>query len=294
QGQYRQYDDSFISAVEYLKNENHKIILNQQFPIHAIAFMTGIYDELQKSNIRIYECSIDATYKTNDLGFELYTFHTEVEGTEYSLSYLLLENNGNCKDRDQIYESAIEEAYKFCRENSLVALWCYLWCEWYNNKRWSLWAQSACTNKIPIFKTTMFIEGHWKMIKRNFLYKFFRPRLDLLAFILTTKVIVHQKRKFQQNQIKYERPDWKKQLKSQWKKLQAHKINMQRNHQLPFLYEPEQTSNQNNVNNLNIYSNNLTIADQFEPELNDCNDLYEKLIVSTKKALELLEEQKAT
>ncbi|CAG8822399.1 14985_t:CDS:2, partial [Gigaspora margarita] len=67
---------------------------------------------------------------------------------------------------------------------------------------------------------------------------------------------------------------------------------VQRNHQLPFLYKPEQTSNQNNVNNLNTYSNNLTIANQFEPELNDCNDLYDKLIVSTKKALELLKEQK--
>lgn len=36
--------------------------------------------------------------KTNDLCFELYTFHAKVEGTGYPLSYLLLENNGNCKD----------------------------------------------------------------------------------------------------------------------------------------------------------------------------------------------------
>ena len=63
QGRYRQHDDSFISAVEYLKKENHKIILNQQFPVRAIAFTTGIYDELQKSNIRIHECGIDATCK---------------------------------------------------------------------------------------------------------------------------------------------------------------------------------------------------------------------------------------
>ena len=118
--------------------------------------------------------------------------------------------NGQFFTAIEIYESAIEEVYKFCRENSLVALWCYLWCEWYNDRRWHLWAQSACTDKIPIIKTTMFIEGHWKMIKRDFLYKFFRPRLDLLVFILTTKVIKHQKHKFKQIQNGHEKPDWKK------------------------------------------------------------------------------------
>jgi len=54
----------------------------------------------------------------------------------------------------------------------------------------------------------MFVEGHWKVIKRDFLYKFFRPCLDLVIYILMTKVIVHQHRKLQQIQSGRERPEW--------------------------------------------------------------------------------------
>ncbi|CAG8853445.1 496_t:CDS:2, partial [Gigaspora margarita] len=96
----------------------------------------------------------------------------------------------------EIYELAIKESYEFY----------------------------GLFGKISILKTTIFIE-HWQVIKRDFLYKFFRPRLDLLVFILTTKVIVLQKRKFQQIQIGVQKLDWRKQLKSEWKKLQTHKIN---------------------------------------------------------------------
>ena len=41
---------------------------------------------------------MDATYNTNNLGFELYVLHAEVNGTEFPLSYLFLENNGKCKE----------------------------------------------------------------------------------------------------------------------------------------------------------------------------------------------------
>ncbi len=71
----------------------------------------------------------------------------------------------------------------------------------------------------------MFVEGHWKVIKRDFLYKFFRPCLDLVIYILMTKVIVHQHRKLQQIQSGRERPEWIKQLKSEWKILSTRTIN---------------------------------------------------------------------
>ncbi len=41
---------------------------------------------------------MDATYNTNNLGFELYVLHAEVNGTGFPLSYLFLENNGKCKE----------------------------------------------------------------------------------------------------------------------------------------------------------------------------------------------------
>src|SRR5205823_5473500 len=39
-----------------------------------------------------------ATYNTNNMKFELYVLHAEINGTGFPLSYLFLENNGNCKE----------------------------------------------------------------------------------------------------------------------------------------------------------------------------------------------------
>jgi hypothetical protein len=133
--------------------------------------------------------------------------------------------NGQFITRELIQEAAIQEIYTFCKENSLVSLWCYLWTEWYSDQRWLLWARSACENKLSILKTTMFIEGHWKVIKRDFLYKFFRPRLDLVVYIIISKVMTHQVRKLQQILTGREKPEWIKQFKSEWKMLSTRTIN---------------------------------------------------------------------
>ena len=71
----------------------------------------------------------------------------------------------------------------------------------------------------------MFVEGHWKVIKRDFLYKFFRSRLDLVVYTLLTKVIPHQQRKLEQIQSGREKPEWIKEFKTEWKRLSTHQIN---------------------------------------------------------------------
>jgi hypothetical protein len=124
-----------------------------------------------------------------------------------------------------IREKAVFEVYQFCENNSLVWLWSYLWREWYCPERWTLWARSSCDNKLSILKTTMIVEGHWKTIKRDFLYKFFRPRLDFVIYILVTKVVKLQQRKFYQIIIGREQPEWKKNFKAEWKRIGKLKIN---------------------------------------------------------------------
>ncbi len=37
----------------------------------------------------------------------------------------------------------------------------------------------------------MLMESHWKIIKRNYLPKFFRLYLDLIIFIIITRLISH-------------------------------------------------------------------------------------------------------
>ncbi|CAB4383214.1 unnamed protein product [Rhizophagus irregularis] len=96
--------------------------------------------------------------------------------------------NGKFLSSTQIWTEAVQEIYNFCQQNSLPRLWVYLWNEWYGAERWFLWLRAGCSNKLSILKTNMFVEAHWKVLKRDFLYKFFRPRLDLVVFIIMEQV----------------------------------------------------------------------------------------------------------
>ncbi|KAJ7577202.1 hypothetical protein C8J56DRAFT_899287 [Mycena floridula] len=45
--------------------------------------------------------------------------------------------------------------------------------------------------EIPVLKTTMILESHWRRIKRTFLHHFASPRVDLLVWILVTNWLQH-------------------------------------------------------------------------------------------------------
>ena len=81
--------------------------------------------------------------------------------------------NGQFLSSTQIWTAAVQEIYNFCQQNSLPWLWIYLWNEWYNAECWFLWFRAGCNDKLSIFKTNMFVESHWSVLKRDFLYKFF-------------------------------------------------------------------------------------------------------------------------
>ncbi|CAB4414215.1 unnamed protein product [Rhizophagus irregularis] len=131
----------------------------------------------------------------------------------------------------EIRKNAVFEMYFYCKENLLVWMWSYLWREWYCDDRWILWTRSACST-LSILKTTMFIEGHWKVLKWDFLYKFFRPRLDLLTYIILEKLIPLQQRKFQQILSGRETLEWQKSIKAEWKKLLLRKTDNLNHHGL--------------------------------------------------------------
>ena len=82
----------------WLLEKQYKVLLHEKEPVHALAFDTGILEQINKLRIIINEFGIDATHNTNNMGFELYVLHAEVYGTGFPLSYLFLENNGKCKE----------------------------------------------------------------------------------------------------------------------------------------------------------------------------------------------------
>lgn len=86
-----------------------------------------------------------------------------------------------------IRQDAVHEMYMFCFQRGLREAWGYFWTAWYAPKRWKLWARST-SPYVSRLRTTMNVENFWKQLKHGFLHNHPRPRLDLLVWILITKV----------------------------------------------------------------------------------------------------------
>jgi hypothetical protein len=117
----------------------------------------------------------------------------------------------------EIWKECVSEMIQFCKNNNLLQLWIYFWKEWYTKNKWNLWAQ-ASNEKISHIKTTMIVESHWRHIKRDYLYKFHKPRIDHLCYILVKRVINEQLHRIQLLQQGRYLVEWRKEFKKEWKK----------------------------------------------------------------------------
>ncbi|KAF7368182.1 SWIM-type domain-containing protein [Mycena venus] len=124
---------------------------------------------------------------------------------------------------------AVTQMYKFCVEHGLREVWAYLWENWYRNSRWELWARSVHP-EIPVLKTTMILESHWRRIKHDFLHHFHMPRCDLLAWILIVKLAPNYYRTLDRlltDTGRYrELPSWRQNFKKVWRKLEKTPITL--------------------------------------------------------------------
>jgi hypothetical protein len=138
---------------------------------------------------------------------------------------LIPDINGNFLTSTEIWKASVEEMYNFCFTNDLRHVWAYLWSNWYEKKMWILWARSSVATKICIFRTTMLMESHWKVVKRDYLPKFFRPRLDLVTYIIISRLIPHHQQQFNKYQQGREIVSWRKEFKREWVSLSKKNIN---------------------------------------------------------------------
>ncbi|KAJ7197581.1 hypothetical protein GGX14DRAFT_374847 [Mycena pura] len=126
---------------------------------------------------------------------------------------------------------AVKQAYDYCVEHDLREVWAYLWRNWYRSGRWELWARSAHPT-IPRLRTTMICESHWRRIKHDFLHHFHSPRVDLLVWILVTKLAPTYYRKLDNLLIdtgRYrELMFWRKTFKAEWRKAETRDVNEDR------------------------------------------------------------------
>jgi hypothetical protein len=98
---------------------------------------------------------------------------------------------------EAIRHRSAEEMYVYCRNNNLQDTWAYLYRNWYTKTAYDRWAKSGVANKLPIGKTTMMIEAHWKVLKRTHLYHYNRARLDLVTFVILQHYYKKLKVKYQ-------------------------------------------------------------------------------------------------
>jgi len=63
QDRYKRHENAFESAIQWLKEGQYQIILEQQQPVYALAVETGFYKYFKQMKIEIHECGIDATCK---------------------------------------------------------------------------------------------------------------------------------------------------------------------------------------------------------------------------------------
>lgn len=126
---------------------------------------------------------------------------------------------GNFLTSTEIYQFCVRELYEFCYSQNLRRLWGYLWMNWYNNKDWNLFARSSYSAALPLARTTMITESHWRVLKYNYKYNYNRPRLDQLTYILVENLIPDFEIKLIQYNDNRTFPAWWKSFKKEWIKL---------------------------------------------------------------------------
>ena len=101
---------------------------------------------------------------------------------------------------------------------------------WYSSEQWKLWARSHNPEEIPVLKTTIIVESHWRKIKHDYFHRFNRPRIDLVTWILTTRSISHGLNRMKAILDGDERmgvASWRRDFRQDWKQCQAQFVNSQ-------------------------------------------------------------------
>jgi hypothetical protein len=99
---------------------------------------------------------------------------------------------------EEIHASSVKEMLQYCRSIDQPRLFRYFWANWYRpsfgnvGSRWeiaSLSGRPGSSAGIPISRTTMRLESHWRILKRDYASHLIRPRLDVLTYIICTGLV---------------------------------------------------------------------------------------------------------
>ncbi|KAK9335054.1 hypothetical protein V1521DRAFT_124143 [Lipomyces starkeyi] len=99
---------------------------------------------------------------------------------------------------EEIHSSSIREMLEYCKSINQPRLFRYFWSNWYRpgfrnfGSRWeiaSLCGRPGFNAIIPISRTTMRLESHWRILKKDYGSRFIKPRLDVLVYIICSGLV---------------------------------------------------------------------------------------------------------
>jgi hypothetical protein len=139
---------------------------------------------------------------------------------------LIPDQDGTFRSAEELHRHCASEMYHWCHKRNYYRLWAYLWNHWYQPSQWKLWARSVNPTEIPVLKTTMIVESHWRKVKHDYLHRYNRPRVDLVVWVLVSSLIPSVITKMHaviQHNYRQANPSWRKKFKVEWKN-QAEKV----------------------------------------------------------------------
>ncbi len=136
-------------------------------------------------------------------------------------------------ERDKVIRAmCASEMYTLCRQENWWRTWSYFWTEWYAAEKWELWARSAHA-LLPVLKTTMILESHWRLLKQDFLHRYNRPRMDLVVHCIVSELLPVMDRNMDailSNNQRIHKADWRRGFKKAWIVAQSATLGTQTQH----------------------------------------------------------------
>ncbi|KAJ6038021.1 ATP-dependent DNA helicase PIF1 [Penicillium canescens] len=155
-----------------------------------------------------------ATKEDRDTVLEIFCRH-------FNLHPLIPDSNGTYKCSTTLHRECAAEIHTWCKARGYYRLWAYLYVNWYCPNQWKLWARAADSTEIPVVKTTIIVESHWRTLKHDYLHRFNRPRVDLVVWVLASRVLpdaIHRMKAISSGQFRIFKARWREAFKKQWRR----------------------------------------------------------------------------
>lgn len=92
------------------------------------------------------------------------------------------------KTSAEIWTRCVTEAFQWCHNRDYFCLWAYLPINWYRPTESHKWARAANDEKL-VLKIIIILESRWCRVRYSYLHECNKPQIDLVAYIILSRLI---------------------------------------------------------------------------------------------------------